>query len=395
MKKFGQALKLHWKTSGLVAVVLLFVGLLLVYRLGSLVGGLSPQEASQQAFSSSWHNIVHNPLNAPLTVLQWIALTLSPHHGQTITRLPSSVFGILTLLAFAYILRHWYGLRTAVAGTVLFMCSSWFLHVSRLATPDILYLWAIPTLLAAQLLWQRHASRYGSFWAAAVAGLLLYIPGIVWPFLVVLLLQPQLIISGWRRLERWWLRTALALFCLLLLLPLAYAMWCTPTLFQSWLGLPHAFESGIHIVKRLIDSITFFVYRGPLMPMLWLDKVPILDIFAVVMLLLGGIFYGRHYRLLRTRLLLGLFLVGSILFALGGPVVFSLLVPLGYFVVAAGVGYLLHEWLHVFPRNPLARSIGFGLLSAAIILSCAYNLRAYFVAWPHSRPTISTFSQHR
>lgn len=90
-------------------------------------------------------------------------------------------------------------------------------------------------------------------------------------------------------------------------------------------------------------------------------------------------------------MLLAMYLIGALLFALGGPVGISILVPIVYLMVAAGFGYLLHEWLLVFPRNPLARSLGFGLLGIAVTLTCVYNLRTYFVAWPHNPATKAAF----
>lgn len=388
--------KSQWQRYTLISVGLLGVGFLLLYRLGSLTGGLSNREVTQQLFSSSWHNLAHNPLNAPLTVVQWLLLTLFSHHGQTLARLPSVLFGILTLIAFAYVLRRWYGLRTAIFGTVLFGLSSWFLHISRLGTTDILYLWAIPTLLAVHLAWQRYIAKpWASFLAIVALAALLYIPGLVWLIFISLLLHPRQFAATWQHLKYWWARVGLVVLFILLVAPLSWAFLRTPTLFQSWLGLPHTFEQPIDTVKRLADSVSFFVFRGPKLPELWLDRLPLLDIFSIVMVLLGSIFYGRHILLPRTRLLVSLFVLGAVFFALHGPVTFSLLVPIIYFVIAAGVGYLLHEWLRVFPRNPLARSVGFGLLGVVIILSCTYNVRAYFVAWPHSPTTSITFHNRR
>jgi hypothetical protein len=93
---------------------------------------------------------------------------------------------------------------------------------------------------------------------------------------------------------------------------------------------------------------------------------------------------------------LGLFaLAGLLLVGLGGPVGLSLLVPLLYVWAAAGIAYLTREWLQVFPNNPLARSLGLGLIVLAVGLGCIYNLRAYFVAWPHNQTTRVTFQSRR
>src|SRR6201999_2850511 len=123
---------------------------------------------------------------------QWVFLTIFSHHGLTITRLPSVVFGLLAFAAFAYVLRRWYGMRTAGFGLLLFATSSWYLHVSRHASPDVLYLWAMPMLLATHIAWERHMRKpFISFVAIAILGALLYIPGMFWLILVSLGLQPH------------------------------------------------------------------------------------------------------------------------------------------------------------------------------------------------------------
>jgi hypothetical protein len=72
-----------------------------------------------------------------------------------------------------------------------------------------------------------------------------------------------------------------------------------------------------------------------------------------------------------------------------------LLIPLLYVFVATGIAYLLKEWLKVFPRNPVARNFGIGLLVIAIVTSVVYNVRAYYVAWPHAATTKAVFRYHR
>src|SRR5882757_841596 len=115
MKQIQRLWRAHWRTMLLSSLLMIFLGLLLTSRLGSITGSnISDTELQQQLFSSSWHHIAHNPLYLPLTGLQWLILTIFSHHGATVTRLASVVFGLLTIVAFAYILRRWYGVRTAL-----------------------------------------------------------------------------------------------------------------------------------------------------------------------------------------------------------------------------------------------------------------------------------------
>lgn len=392
VRSVGSYMKVHWRM--ILAVIAGFAGVcaLLLFRLGSITGGISPHELKLAEFSSSWRHIVENPLSLPLTFLQWCILSVIPHHGHTVIRAASPILGILTLVAFAYVLRRWYGVRTAVYGTVIFGFSSWFLHVSRFASLDVLYLWALPTLLAIMITWDRyHERRRAVYLAFLVLSVLLYIPGLVWIVLASLLLQPHLLLHGWRTARNVGGRIVLLLVPVAVVAPLIMAFVRTPSLIQTWLGLPSHFSTPATVAHGVVHSVSFFVYRGPDDPTLWLLRVPILSFFCVVMLLLGILFYIKHFRAPRTRLLLAYFIIGALLFALGGPVTISILVPIVYLVIAAGFGYFLHEWLHVFPRNPLARAVGFGLLGIAVMLTCAYDMRAYYIAWPHNRATQAAF----
>ncbi len=385
----------HWRLICLYVFGVAVVSCLMLFKLGSLTHGLSAAEIQQAEFSSSWRHIADSPLHLPLTFIQWIILTVVPHHGNTVTRAASPVFALGALLAFAYVLRRWYGIRTAIFGSVIFGLSAWFLHVSRYASTDVLYLWAIPTLLAILIAWDKHHSRRrATYCAIAALSLLLYIPGLVWLILASLLLQPHLLTHSWQITKSLYGRIIVVLLPLLLVTPLIVAFVNTPSLAQTWLGLPQNFGTPESVVRNLVHSISFFVYKGPDTPTLWLARTPILSFFGTVMALLGVLFYATHFRAPRTRWLLALFIISALLFAMGGPVTISILVPLMYLLVSAGIGYLLHEWLQVFPRNPLARSAGFVLLGIAVALSCAYNLKSYYVAWPHNTAAQAAFRKH-
>lgn len=366
----------------------------MLFRLGSLTNGLSTSEVKQAEFASSWRNIAENPLHLPLTFVQWIILTIIPHHGNTVTRAASPIFGIAALVAFGYVLRRWYGFRSAVYGVIIFGLSAWFLHVSRYASTDVLYLWALPTLLAVMIAWDRHQKRRRiTYGAMAALAFLLYIPGLIWFVIAALLLQPQLLINSWKTTKNYIGRSLLILLPFVLLIPLFYAFARTPSLIQTWLGLPQDFGTPEGVVRSLLHSFSFFVYKGPDTPELWLARAPILSFFSTVMALLGVLFYSKHLHAPRTRWLITFFVIGALLFAIGGPVKLSILVPLVYLFVTAGVGYLIHEWLQVFPRNPLARSIGYVFIASTVAISCAYNLKAYYIAWPHNTATKAAFQK--
>jgi hypothetical protein len=394
MKQFLSFLRGH--KIIVVWLLLTLVGLgLLLHKLGSLTGGLSSSELAAGAAPVGWHGVYHQPLYLPLKIIRSVVFVIFPNHGQTLSRLPNVAMGALTIISFAWLIRLWHGTRVAVMATLLFACSAWTLHVSRLASFDVLYLWIIPTLFLTHALLKKYNERtwvwYGSL---LVWGLLLYVPGAIWLIIADLYVQRQLILNGWRRFTAWWQR-GLYVLAGLIWLPLLIIDFTRPHNLITWLGLPGHLAGPAKLLKQLVGVPVHLFIRGPEYPQLWLGRAPVLDIFTLAICLLGIYFYVRHWHATRSRLLGGFYIAGVILVGLGGPVSLSLLVPLLYIAAATGLAYLLHEWLRVFPFNPLARGLGAALIITAIGLSCLYNLRAYFVAWPHTATTRSTFHYRR
>ncbi|HET7060504.1 MAG TPA: hypothetical protein VFH99_04335 [Candidatus Saccharimonadales bacterium] len=391
MKRTRSYLAAHRPYIVLAVAALALIGWLMLYRLGSLVSGLSAGEHTAATMAVGWHGIYHDTFYLPLKVVRSVVFYLFPGHGLTLTRLPNTLFGALTIGSFAWLVWLWHGRRTALIASLLFATSAWVLHVSRLASFDVLYLWTLPALLLMGALLQRRPNRYYAVYGNVLLwGLLLYIPGLVWLVAVSIYFQRKTIVKGWRYFSRWWQR-CLYLLAGIIWLPLLVNNLRHTGALRLWLGLPSHLAGPLTLLKHFIGVFVHLFIRGPQYPQLWLGRAPILDIFTLAMCLIGLYFYVQHRRASRSRLLASLFLVGAVLIALGGPVSLSLLVPLLYIVAATGITYLLQQWLQVFPANPLARSLGLGLVAVAVVLACTYNLRAYFIAWPHNTVTKTVF----
>lgn len=378
-----------------IVLALAVLGSLLLYKLGSLVGGLSAGEVKAATDPVGWHGIFNAPLDLPLKLVRSVVYFASSSHGQTLTRLPNVVFGAIAVAAFSWLIWLWHGTRTAIMTTLLFATAAWTLHASRLASFDALYLCAVPVLLLVQALIYRNSDKplvwYGSL---AVWGLLIYVPGLVWLVGLQLFLQRKVLSESWRE-EASARRRLISAGLAVIWLPLLIIDLLRPGQFVQWLGLPAHLDGLMQLLKHLVGVFVHLFVRGPQYPDIWLGRAPILDVFTLIVSLLGIYFYVKHSKAWRSRTLGLMFFVGVILVALGGPVGLSLLVPMLYITAAAGLAYLLHEWLKVFPLNPLARGLGIGLVALLVGLSCLYNLRAYFIAWPHNEDTKATFRYHR
>ena len=389
-------LKLFQERRWLLPVAVLAVGglsWLMLYRLGSLTGGLSSSEHQVATTVYGWHGLWRQPLYLPLNALRSIVFVAFQHHGYTLTRLPNVLFGASTIMTCAMLLYSWYSGRTAVLTAILFATSAWTLHVSRLASNDVLYLWALPTLLLTHLALQRRKFKLISMYSCLVLWLvLLYIPGLVWLVLLNIFWSRQAWWQIWRQRLVWWQQALYAFIALLSLVFLAIGL-SRPGNLRLWAGLPAHFATPLTLLKQFAAVPLHLSVRGPENSALWLGKAPLLDIFSLVATIIGLFFYARHWRASRSQLLFSFLAVGWLLVALGGPVSLSLLVPLLYLCLAGGIAYLLREWLRVFPLNPLARGVGIGLITLVVCLSAGYNLRAYFVAWPHDPSTRVTFDR--
>lgn len=387
MKKIGQRLRANRRKTLIGAAALLVVSFLLLYRLGTLVGGLSLSEVAAAREAVGWHGIYNQPFYLPLKALRSIVFFAFSDHGALLTRLPNAFFGLVAIASFAWLVKLWHGTRTAVLASCLFATSAWVLHVSRLASFDVMYLCAVPLLLVTHLKLQKASDSAVVFYGSLVVwGLLLYIPGMIWLLLINVIASRKSIAAGWRHFNRWWQRLAYLLIGIGWL-PLLTNYIRNISELKVWLGLSVPLDGPLLMLKQFAGVFVHLFVRGPQNPELWLGRAPLLDVFTLAVCLVGIYFYARHVRLARSRLLATFFLVGAVLIALGGTVSLSLLVPIVYLLAATGIAYLLREWLQTFPRNPLARGLGVSLVVIAVALSCTYNLRAYFVAWPHNSAT--------
>lgn len=395
MKRIKRYLKAKGKFLPLLMLAAVALAWLLWNRLGSLTGGLSQNEMQVANTPIGWHGMYTNPFFLPLDLLRSIVFFVQPDFGQLLLRWPNTIFGGLAVISFARLVWLWHGTRTAILATALFATSAWTLHVSRFTSYETLYLWAIPTILLIQFELQRGLKRQ-VWWYLSLTTLsaMLYLPGLIWLVLLSVWLQWRPLRDCWMKFNMPWQRV-LAVLSVIIWLPLLVRHLIRPGQLLEWLGLSADFPSLILLGKQFVlVFVNLFVY-GPNDPEIWLGRVPLLDIFSLALVLMGIYFYAMHWRSRRSKLLGLTFGLGVILVSLGGAVGLSFLVPVLYMAAATGIAFLLHTWLKTFPLNPLARAVGIGLVCLAVTISCIYNYRAYFIAWPHNLETRATFNQHR
>ncbi len=371
----------------------LLIGTLMLYKVGGLLGGLSYNELLIIKAPYGFYDLLSNPLNLHIDTLRSIIFYIVPDHGLAVSRLPNAIIGGLAIVSFATLTWLWHGTRTALLTSLLFATSAWTLHVSRLASNDVLYLWALPTLLLLQILMHRWGTKPVVWYGSLITwSLMLFIPGIVWLVALQLLIQRNNLKITWRESASN-KRLFFSILSVLIWFPMLIYGFTKNGVFIEWLGFSSDFP-GLMLIKQFAEVFENIIIRGPQNPDLWLGNTPIFDILTLITAGLGIYFYAKNWKASRSRTLGALMIASIILVTLGGSFSLSAVIALLYVCVAAGLAYLLQEWLKVFPKNPLARFVGISLVTIAVILSCTYNLRSYFIAFPNYKTTESTFRYH-
>lgn len=369
-----------------------FTLLLLFFRLGTLVPGISATESRTLSDSSSWQKLIDNPINFPYKFIEF-GLIKWGRTGALELRSISAIFALGMICLFFYTLRRWYARRTAILGTALLVSSSWLLHFGRLAQPDILYSSLIAVLAYGTWLKNTKKSGLAVVVGGILAAILMYIPGLIW----------FVVIGGWwqrKIIFKYYAIRSLSGFLFifitsLLLMPLIYGVVLNPEHIKSLLGLQLVgFPNIIDVLQNALNIPYQVFVHASFDPSTWLGQLPLLDIFAIVMLMLGTYAYYFLRDLDRARVMVGILGISTILISLHGGVSIIILLPFLYVLISAGIALLLQQWLTVFPRNPLAGLIGTVLVSLTVALSIYYNVNHYFIAWPNNPDTKKSFVVH-
>lgn len=388
------SLRDSWQVISTIIIVGAGIYLLLFSQLGSLLPAYSQAEVDAANASRNLSTIVHDPVNAPhkLAVFGYTYIT---DDRLLATRLASATFAVGTLALFYLAARHWHARRTAFLATILFATSGWFLLAGRMGTPDIMLPFAVLAFAVCGY-WIAHNKRMqlGVLVSCIAAAALLYVPGVVLLLAIGVLLRVRKDIKRmFIYLHTWQRLVSLAIIIIGVILPIVALSIRNTDAIITLLGLPTDMLPIIDIMRNFGQSlISFFVY-APAQADMHLGHLPLLDIFTSVLVILGMYYYVKFRKLDRSKFLLAFFIIGLLLSSLGGQIHDTILLPVLYMLAASGLALLLAQWLTVFPKNPLARSIGVSLMVIAVSVSAFYNLRMYFVAWPSTPATKQSYNQ--
>ncbi len=379
-----------WRSIIVTTIAAAGIIMMLFFQLGSLPGGFHAREVTTNNSHVSFSNIIQQPLDAPFYTLRAIGHRLHPGSGILVNRVAAASFGFFVVVAFYALLRSWYSLRVAALGSILLASSSWFLRVGRIGLPDILQATVIVFVTLVVWFQKTKLRKTAALLITLTAAILLYIPGLVWIVILGFVWRGKTVVKEMNDLPRL-LVVGYYFLTLLLISPLVLALIRTPSISTQLIGLPPHFQVA-HFVSNLIHLPSWLFIKAKSDPVLFIGRQPLLDIFTSFMVILGLYNVLLDIKLDRSKLTLGLLVIGVIISCLRDDGLLSpLLVPV-FLLATAGIAYMLDEWFRVFPRNPLARSIAAILVSVAVLLTIFYHVTNYFIAWPNAPATRATFT---
>lgn len=383
----------HWRGLICTIIIVPIAVFTLSLQLNNLVPGYNQYEnqtlISLESAPRPWFRAVNAPY---ITTAYWLGKLLNNQlYGARVT---SVVFILLATACFFFIVKFWLKYKLAVIGSLLFLSTSWLLNISHQALPMSFMVFATCAVLAS-LIWTLQTKRFQSLAffsfvvSTAIFAYAIYSPWIIIVSMIILLIRAkeQLV-----KLKTWQVFVAAGIY-FLLLAPLFYSLAHHPGQIRELLGIPLQLPSITQYFNHLLGIIAAIAIYAKTMPELHLANLPTLDIFSTAMFLLGLYHFIRLLPKQRSILFLSCFAVLTLVIALSSDYQLNmiLLLPLIYLSVTAGIAEMIKRWFTFFPRNPLARNIGIGLIVLAIGFSSYYQMRTYFIAWPNSSATKAAY----
>ena len=374
-----------------MALILSVSFLLYGWKLGSLPPNFRPEEKAAVISSSSVRLIVNNPVNAPHKVAQYI-VQKNFSKSTLAMRSVSVVFGLLAVFCFYLVLKWWFKYEAAILGAILFATSPWLIINARSATAAIMFLASLSVIAA--YLWMQSTEKHHNtaLILAALAGALsLYVPGVFWITIIGVLAIRKPLTNAYKSSAAV-VRYSLPVLTSLILTPLIYAAVVEPKIIKELLLIPDGLLSLFESLQSIVWTGLGVVWRTRDNLPTTIGTLPVLDALCVVLFIVGSFWMLTQVKRRRTYWLFGSLFVSIIVIGLNRQALELLLIlPVIYIVVAGGLNFLYKEWFRVFPRNPLAKWLGLGVIVMVIAISVVYSVRYSLVAWPNAPETTSHY----
>ncbi len=387
-------IKREWPLELSATLLIGIAFILLTTSIRSLVGGYSAVEAATVASTDTFPSVIDNLLYWPYFVLVWVT-RLVIDDAFFAARTTSALMGLSAVIGMFFIISRWFGPRLGIVGASVFLTGSWFLTLSRVGGPEISGVASLLVTYAAGL-WLINSPR--KLLPAIVALLSSFIasftPFMPWLFIAGLIFavtkaRPLL------KIVPIWLWIVSGLAALGVGGALIAGVLNNAEDVRIIFGLPSSLSSPVEMLRNIQESLGALFWFAPTNPGSWLSNLPVLDIFGVVMVVLGVYSLEQSISLRRSQIVIGTLLIITFFLGINDGVSsagFSLLLPIITIYLISGLQQYLRLWLSVFPRNPFAKGLAVGALSILIAVSSLYQLQRYFVAWAQAPETREVYN---
>lgn len=363
------------------------VSILFFYKQNTLIPGADAYEHSVVESVQNYQYPWRAPLNSPYITASYIVAQTSILTSLQSARLISAIASVLSIYMFYQLLRNWLlSPGKAVVGTVVFATSSWLLVLGRGAHSTIVgvFLLLLVFTLGTRLLF---TTKPLLDWLTLVVATVLsiYTPMLGW----LLFLAGIVSMLHYRQRQRSlplkkWHKIVIALVAIVLLAPLIASIVRLPSIVFDLLSIRTHISSLSGFILNFNEIVKNIFFFSDNLSVIGLGNLPMLDIFSLFMFLLGCYYFERRLSLKRSKMLFGGLLMGIVICSLVKVDMqqVSILLPLVYIFISAGIHETITRWLAVFPRNPIARAAGIATISIAIGFVSFYHLSRVFIARP-------------
>lgn len=294
-------------------------------------------------------------------------------------RLGSVVFGVTSVALLYLLLRSWYRHRQALIGSGFFILSSWVFGFFRIATGEIV---TIPLLILLLLSVTKISQDISLKWVITLLATLLtglYIPGFLYIAIPMLIISVVLAFKQGASITRQHIAAAVGAI-IIGTIPLVLAS-RNDTSVMSNLLLLNSLPEANELLGAIIYPLSYVFISAAENPNIHLRDLPALDLFGVIVTLVGTYAYIRDYKSSRSKLLLAMVAGIVVSYVLRREdTVASLMIAPVYIAAATGIKTIYELWADSFPRNQLARGIIIMPLTVIMLTSLNYQYQRYFVA---------------
>jgi len=384
--RVGKVASVSWRVALVGSIV--FAGLwgLFGYKIRSLTPGYSKLEITTASTNQSISMILENPINAPYKTTQLLLQKIN-HRTVFVNRIISAMIISSATLAFFGLVLHITTKRIAIFGTLLFASSSYSLHLGRSGTLESLpYLFIVFLAGCAHLAFGKKFHKLLMFIMLFCIGNLLYVPGMLWILIPLVVWQFKRAIRFLHDQPIWFLFCFVGL-SVIMILPLVWGIITSPSTITELLLIPTKFPDIKLFASNFSQPFKELFFRREADPAHWLSPTPILDATATVLCMLGFYRIAFQSKLDRFWILSISFIIVSIFAGLGNTSLMPVFVSMIFVVIALGLALILQQWQTVFPKNPFIKWVTLSISISMVLVSFGYQTTRYFRAWANSPKT--------